>query len=459
MKTVPHPIWAIPHETIPARIAPTGWRHWLATSLILLYLTLAVLPLLFFAFAPFSPRTAFWWDFSVGLGFGGLGMLALQFILTARFRVIAAPFGIDILYYFHRWAAVTALLLILGHYAVLQIQYPNSNENSASIMVPWPAVAGRAALVTIALMIFVSVYRKRIKLDYDKWRISHGILAAAALIFTMIHVQGAGYSSPLLLVVTWSVTAFALLALAHIRIFRPWLLSHHEYSVVSVTPERGKAWTITLQPKENLSLPFKPGQFAWLTLGTRPFRAKEHPFSFSGSAENKKTVQFTIKELGDFTRTVKNILPGTVAYVDGPYGSFSPDFQVASHYVFIAGGVGIAPIMSILRTLADRRDKRELRLIYGNSTWDRILFREEIEALKSRLNLTVHHVLGEPPLDWAGETGILNSDLLQKVLPNLVDSCLYFVCGPKGMIKAVSKALRSRGVPLRGIYFEFFEMA
>jgi predicted ferric reductase len=456
MNTVPHPIQAIPHDT--ARIAPKSCRHCLATSLILLYLTLAATPLLFFAFAPRSPRTAFWWDFSIGLGFGGLGMMALQFILTARFRVMAAPFGIDILYYFHRWAAVTALLLILAHYAVMRIAYPNSNGNSASFLVPWPAAAGRAAFVTMALMIFISVYRKRIKLEYDKWRISHGILAAAALVFTMIHVQGTGYSSPILLAVSWGITVFALLALAHIRIIRPWLLSLKEYTVVSVTPERGKAWTLTLQPKQSCAS-FKPGQFAWLTLGTSPFKAKEHPFSFSGSAENKKTLQFTIKELGDFTRTVKGIKPGTVAYVDGPYGSFSPDLHAAARYIFIAGGVGIAPIMSILRTLADRNDKRELRLIYGNSTWDRILFREELEGLKPRLDLVVHHVLGEPPVDWMGEQGVLNANVLHKLLPEADDDCIYFVCGPRAMIKAVSKALRNRGVPLSRIHFEFFEMA
>lgn len=459
MNTVPHSIRAISNDILSTRIAPESCRHYLATSLVLLYLTLAAIPLLFFAFDPLSPRTGFWWDFSIGLGFGGLGMMALQSILTARFRVVAAPFGIDILYYFHRWAAVTALLLILGHYVVLRIVYPTLNGNSGSLLAPWPAVAGRAAFLTIVLMIFTSIYRKEIKLEYDKWRISHGILGAAALVFTMVHIQGTGYSSRLALGVAWGIGVIALGALAYIRIVRPWSLSQKEYTVVSVTPERGKAWTVTLQPKQNCALSFKPGQFAWLTLGTSPFRAKEHPFSFSGSAENKKAIQFTIKELGDFTRTVKDIQPGTVAYVDGGYGSFSPDLHAASHYVFIAGGVGIAPIMCILRTLADRKDKRELRLIYGNSTWDRVLFREEIEALRSRLDLEVSHVLGEPPAEWKGERGVLNANVLQKVLPEASDDCIYFVCGPRAMIKAVSKALRNRGVPLRRIYFEFFEMA
>jgi predicted ferric reductase len=459
MNTVPHPIQAIPHDTKSAGIAPKSCRQWLAPAFILLYVIVAATPLLFFAFAPVSPRMGFWWDFSIGLGFGGVGMMALQFILTARFRVMAAPFGIDILYYFHRWAAITALLLILGHYAVLRIVYPNSNENSASILMPWPAIAGRAALVTFAVMIVISVYRKRINLEYDRWRASHGILAVGALVFTMIHIQGSGYSSPVLLTVNWGLAAFALLALAHIRIVRPWLLSQKEYTLVSVTPERGKAWTVTLRPKKDGALSFKPGQFAWLTLGTSPFKAKEHPFSFSSSAENRKTLQFTIKELGDFTRTVKDISPGTIAYVDGAYGSFSPDFHVAARYVFIAGGVGIAPMMSILRTLADRKDKRELRLIYGSSTWDRILFREEIEVLKFQLDLAVDHVLGEPPVEWKGARGVLNANVLQKLLPEPDDDCIYFVCGPRAMIKAVSRALRDRGVPLRRIYFEFFEMA
>jgi predicted ferric reductase len=311
------------------------------------------------------------------------------------------------------------------------------------------------------VLIFTSIFRKKIRFEYDKWRIVHSVLALAALIFTILHIEATGYTSPFVRIGVWAVAGLALLALAHIRIIRPWLLSKKAYSVLSVEPERGDSWTLTVKPEQNVSLQFNPGQFAWLSLGSNPFKAKEHPFSFSGSAVTKGILRFTIKELGDFTRTIKNIQPGTPAYVDGPYGSFSPDFHHASRYVFIAGGVGIAPIMSILRTLADRNDTRPLQLIYGNSTWERVLFREELDLLQSSLNLTVLHVLSHPPIDWSGAKGILTADLLKGALHDLApqQDCVFFVCGPPGMIKTASRTLRKLGVPLKRIHFEHFEMA
>lgn len=66
-------------------------------------------------------------------------------------------------------------------------------------------------------------------------------------------------------------------------------------------------------------------------------------------------------------------------------------------HVLIAGGVGITPMMSMIRTLADRGDRRPVVLIYGSRDWDTITFHEELEALKARLDLTIVHVLSAPP--------------------------------------------------------------
>ncbi len=142
---------------------------------------------------------------------------------------------------------------------------------------------------------------------------------------------------------------------------------------------------------------FKFGQFAWLTLRASPFHIKDHPFSFSSSAACGDYIEFTIKELGDFTRTIKDIKAGEVAYLDGPYGVFTVDrYPQAMGFVFIAGGIGMAPIMSMLRTLADRNEQRSLLLIYGNKRWEDIMFKAELRTLQTRLNLRVVHVLNHP---------------------------------------------------------------
>jgi predicted ferric reductase len=288
-------------------------------------------------------------------------------------------------------------------------------------------------------------------------------MAVIAVALAIGHIEGIGNYSR----ATWhgrlwlSYSVFWLLLVAYIRIGKPLALRRRPYRVLSVIPEAGAAWTLVLEPQVQPALAFRPGQFAWLTLGRNPFGAKEHPFSFSGSATDRRTLRFTIKELGDFTRTIGRTRVGEIAYVDGPYGVFTTDLHAAAPgFVFIAGGVGIAPIVSILRTLADRGDRRPLVLIYGNWRWDATLFREELEALQQRLPLRIVHVLQEPPVPWTGESGYITEAILRRSLrPVEGHTYTFFLCGPKPMMDFVRPSLHRMKIPLRRIHFEFFEMA
>jgi predicted ferric reductase len=204
-----------------------------------------------------------------------------------------------------------------------------------------------------------------------------------------------------------------------------------------------------------------PGQFAWLTAWKSPFADAEHPFSISSSAEEREKIAFTVKELGDFTRTIKIMQPGQKVYLDGPFGSFSVDRHAhAPYFAFIAGGVGITPIMSMLRTLADRGDKRPLLLIYANQDWESVIFRQELEQLKEKLNLSLVHVLASPPEGWSGETGYITQSMLDRYLPKEKrrNSIEVFVCGPPPMMDTVEVALTRIGVPFGDYHSERFNL-
>lgn len=144
--------------------------------------------------------------------------------------------------------------------------------------------------------------------------------------------------------------------------------------------------------------------------------------------------------------------------MDAPYGSFSIDRHPAPSYVFVVGGIGIVPIMAMLRSLAYRRDKRPLLLIYGYSTWDRLTFREDLADIENSLNLKTVVVLKDPPEDWEGETGIITEEILTRHLPAEPMTCEYFICGPVPMINAVEIAYNRRGIPLRQIHSELFDL-
>ena len=105
--------------------------------------------------------------------------------------------------------------------------------------------------------------------------------------------------------------------------------------------------------------------------------------------------------------------------LDGPHGSYSGRPH-AERFVLIAGGIGITPIISLLRTAADAGDCRPFLLIYGSRRWEQVTFREELEHLRERLDLRIVHVLKEPPPGWQGEAGFVDVLLLERhVPPNL----------------------------------------
>lgn len=322
--------------------------------------------------------------------------------------------------------------------------------------------AGRIAFLLFGVLIMSSVWRKTLRIEYDRWRAGHAVMAVAAVVLAVVHIQGAGhYTRAVWKGIVWGgYSALWLLVVGYVRIVRPLTLLRSPYRVVDFREERGCSWTLTLAPEGRARLRFSPGQFAWLTIRSSPFRAKEHPFSFSGSAADAMSLQFTIKELGDFTRTIKDVKIVEIAYVDGPHGVFTTDHcPHAPGFVFIAGGVGIAPIMSMLRTLADRGDRRPALVVYGNRSWDDVLFREDIELLRTRLHLNVVHVLQEPPADWTGLKGVLDEPVLCQAIPQEAGSSVFFVCGPKAMTDSVQRTLHGLGVPRQRIHFELFEMA
>lgn len=427
---------------------------------IVVYLMLTMAPLFVMLLGSDRPGRGFWREFSVALGFAGLAMMGLQFLLTARYQFITAPYGIDVIYHFHRQISIVAFIMILAHPIILFIENPANLALLNPFTAPTRAILGLSSIIALVLLIATSLKRIPLRIRYEPWRISHGIFATAAVVLAMGHTILVGYyiNTPGKQALWIGLGVLWVGALLYVRVVKPIWMLRRPYKVSEVRPERGDAYTLVLKPEGHRGLAFKPGQFTWLTILSSPFFIREHPFSFSSSAMQNGSVELTIKELGDFTRTIKTLQPGTRAYLDGPYGAFSVDFELAPGYVFIAGGVGITPFISMLRTLADRRDQRSLVLFYGSKTWEGVTFREELDELQKRLNLKVVHILENSPDGWEGESGFITAALLARHLPAQRLEYEYFICGPVPMMNAVNAALRQLGVPVENTHSEPFNL-
>jgi predicted ferric reductase len=425
-----------------------------------IYLALVLAPLTILLTGPRPPGSGFWWDLSMAIGFAAVAMLGVQFVLTARFKRATAPFGIDILYYFHRTMAIIAFALVSTHYLIIRAFYPDALGTINPLTAPGYMTFGRAAFLCFTIVIVTSIWRKPLHIPYYGWRLTHVLLTTAGLIFSGMHIEGVDYyhEAPGTRLFWIAFVSFWVLLVVYVRLIKPWRMRQKPYRVLDVKAETTNTWTLAVQPEGHAGLRFQPGQFSWLTLRASPFALKEHPFSISSSAERPQRLEFTIKDLGDFTHTVSTIAAGEMVWLDGPYGAFSVDRYTAPGFVFIAGGVGIAPIMSMLRTLADRQDPRPLWLVYASNRQEGIIFLDTLEALKARLTLRVVHVLAQPPADWQGECGLITQELLEKNLPENRLQLEYFLCGPKPMMQCTETALHALRIPLHRVHSELFDL-
>jgi len=439
---------------------PVTVRVWASVLIALAVLAIA-LP---FAILIFGERPALrggMWDFSMGLGYGALALAALQFALTGRMRWLTHPFGADIVYYFHRYLSWGAVAAMLAHFGILYIWYQPALGELNPLEARWELTSGRVALFCFVALIVTSEFRKLLRLHYEWWRYLHLALAIVGFAAAVAHILGVGSYTA-----TWDkralwlgVTVGWIGLLIWSRLGVPWLQRRNPWRVVRNTPHRGGVHTLELEPEGQALRFWKPGQFAWLSIGRSPFSLKEHPFTISTAPEHGPNLSFSIKPLGDDTAELVKTPVGARAYVHGPYGAFSIDRdEDAEGFVMIAGGVGITPIKSNLNAMQARGDPRPVVLFYANSDWDSVTFRDELDRMQEDLNLTVVHVIEDPPDDWEGESGYLDGEILARHLPDASRDWPHLLCGPTPMTEAATKALRERGVPAHLISNEVFEM-
>ncbi|NIA68401.1 ferredoxin reductase family protein [Pelagibius litoralis] len=442
-------------EPILYRIHPL----WLLTG----YISVALAPLALAYAQGIEPR-GFRDELSSALAMVAFAMLLMEFVLSGRFRAVSGRVGIDLTMRFHQLIARSLVVFILIHpflYATpLKHTLPWDPSGQYALGLDAASVAtGVVAWILLAILILLAIGRDKLPYRYETWRLSHGLGAAAIAIAGAHHAIEAGrYSGHPTLETFWLVmVAIALLTLLVVYLVTPFRQLRHRYRVVSVEQAALKTWTVVIEPLRGQAIDFQAGQFVWLTLGRQPFAITEHPFSISSCPADRPRLGFTIKEVGDFTDTIGALPLGTSAYVDGPHGNLTLSGRTAAGLILIAGGVGIAPIMSILRQLHAERDPRPMKLVYGNRLAEQILYRAELDDLAKRLRLDVHLVLSEPPNLWDGPRGQLDGPVLAQLLDieNAAD-WLYVVCGPAAMIDSVEETLEKLGVPMRQIVSEKF---
>jgi predicted ferric reductase len=396
---------------------------------------------------------------ALGLGLVAFSALVVAVILPARVSPLIAAFGIETILKIHRGIAKAAVVLVVLHVVAVLIEDPRGLRIFNLLHTTSAARAATASTVALVLMVVLALTRSRRQPRYEGWRMVHNVLAGVVLVTAWLHVWWLRHLMTKPLLAVWFFTTGLLVAALGVRrwLWLPLRARRRSYLLQEVRREPGDGVTLTIAADQHGGVPFNAGQFAWLKFGTSAFVFEEHPFSISSNADRPDVKQFTIKALGDFTELLSALRPGRRVFLDGPYGGFTIEGRDGSAgFMMIAAGVGITPLLSMLRTLADRHDHRRHWLIVAARTVEDLMLRSEILELRQRLNLRVVEVLSKPGPEWTGETGRISGRVLSRYLPRNPSRLNYFICGPDPMVHTVSHALAARGIPLRRIHTERF---
>lgn len=432
-----------------------GLRPWL---LAIIYLLLITLPLALAAFYyPLASRPPVD-ELASALGITAFAALLVEFLFSGRHRWISGRIGIERTMRLHRRLAYAIIAFILIHPFLYTapdgVSWPWFNAADPTLMLSnWSLFTGLAGWILTAAIILIAVDHNQLPWSYETWRIMHAASAVVLAALVAIHaISSGGYSGQLILAGYWILLlCAAVVTLIEMFLVRPWRQHRTPYLVHTVDKVGDRTWAVHLRRERpgpaHTALRFRPGQFAWLKLGRRAFRAREHPFSISTSPNDPSTIGFTIREKGDFTDLIGEIEPGSRAYLDGPHGHLVPDEQPIPT-VYIVAGTGLSPVLSHLRTFRAEQDQRQLTLIYSIASDTGIPQRETLDRMVETLDLTLHYVVQHPTVRWQGAIGRLDKKLIDACIPEHDRArCRYFVCGPPRMVTNVFAALRQLGIP------------
>lgn len=392
--------------------------------------------------------------FGKSAGLMAFVMLVLQAAMTCRVKLLDRLAAIDKVTNFHKRMGIVVACLLIAHVALLVAG--KNNLALLSMETSWRVNLGKAALGMTWLTVTLAMTFGAFGLDYNIWRVSHKTaLAIVGLGFLHSWSIGAEVRYTPLRFVWWGLLLVCAAAAVYRNGYIP-LWGRRRYRVKAVSRQTHNTYTLTLGAEQTPIRTHKPGQFIFLKL-KRPGRKSEiHPFTLASSPAEAPSLQVTIKQSGNFTNTIDQTTTADTAMVEGPYGQFSLVNYPAGPVLLIAGGVGITPLMSMMRYLRDTGDRREVVFLYGNRTRDDILFEKELAALPA--NFKVVHVLSEADAAWTGLKGYITQEIIGEHIRSMPATTEIFLCGPPPMMDKVIGSLRALEIAGGRIHYERFTL-
>jgi predicted ferric reductase len=376
--------------------------------------------------------------------------LVLATVLPAVERAFS---GLDRVVVWHRRAATAGVILLAPHIAFAT----SSPDRYATGFGPGFGEVALFGLLLLSVWALAPSLRAArwpgpvrwlARASYERWLTAHrltGMFVIAAVAHGAL-VDPALHDSTLLRIIYLTVGGIGIAAYAYRELFARFVMPIYDYTVADLRQPNDATLEISLEPVRD-PLSFDPGQFVFLAFGGAA-GWQRHPFSVASSPAQRR-LEVAIKAVGDYTRDLHDTLrPGTPAKAAGPFGGF--DYRHGGQdQIWIAGGIGITPFMSWIRSLEATFD-RHVDFYYSVAGEADALYLDEIDAADEQ-HQTLH-----PHIVYTDRDEMLTARRAVDGRPRGADVWIY-MCGPPQMTAALGREFRGLGIPASHVRWEHFD--
>lgn len=354
-------------------------------------------------------------------------------------------------------------LLILAPKILLS--FTDIEISIVSVITSPQLLTGLIAWAVMVIWVLMSIYKDQLTIRYETWRLIHVIGFAVIATLATFHITSVGshgqYDQAFNLM-WWSLYSLSMALVIYNYFIKPRFIRNQPFVVNSINKVSDCDWELTIESTTKKRFAFEPGQFAWINSSHSAFNLEQHPFSIVSHQDNHSQLSFLIRELGDYTKKLGQLEIGQKVYVDGPYGSMTLAQSIkAPGITLIAGGAGIAPMLSLLNGFIKQNEIRPIRLIYSNIHLQRMVGLTELMMMQDQLADFQLQLLCEQvdncsdaltPYVVQGRIG--KEHIMKTINTDQEKEWAIYLSGPEGMINATVNNLKQLGLPANHIHFE-----